>query len=57
MWGEKGLESYKIGGIHRMKIASWDLIPGVDAVARAVNAIGLISTGPVRSTEPEFISN
>jgi hypothetical protein len=38
MWQEGGLETYKKKWQERMKIARWDLVSGIDAVARADNA-------------------
>jgi hypothetical protein len=38
MWEKEGLKAYSDWWHSRMKIASWDLIPGIDAVARAANA-------------------
>jgi hypothetical protein len=38
MWQEGGLEAYKKWWATRMKVASWDLVPGTDAVARAANS-------------------
>jgi hypothetical protein len=38
MWEKDGLEAYKKWWHAQMKSASWDLIPGIDAVARAANA-------------------
>jgi hypothetical protein len=37
-WKTGGLEKYKKWWKARMKSASWDLVPGIDAVARAANA-------------------
>jgi hypothetical protein len=38
MWLKDGLKTYTTWWKSRMKVASWDLIPGIDAVARAANA-------------------
>jgi hypothetical protein len=38
IWEKGGLEAYKKWWSSRMKIASWDLVPGSDAVARAADA-------------------
>jgi hypothetical protein len=38
MWKDEGLKACKTWWKTRMKVASWDLIPGIDAVARAANA-------------------
>jgi hypothetical protein len=38
MWKNNGLQLYKDWWQARMRIASWDLVPGIDAVARAANA-------------------
>jgi hypothetical protein len=37
-WEIDGLNSYKRWWRARMKTASWDLVPGIDAVARAANS-------------------
>jgi hypothetical protein len=38
MWQEKGPETYKAWWKARMKLTSWDLIPGTDSVARVANS-------------------
>ena len=37
-WQVGGLEAYTVWWKARMKASSWDLVPGIDAVARASNA-------------------
>jgi hypothetical protein len=37
-WKTGGLQAYKNWWQDRMKAGSWDLVPGIDAVARAANA-------------------
>jgi hypothetical protein len=38
IWQEEGLQAYKRWWSARMKLASWYLVPGIDAVARAENS-------------------
>jgi hypothetical protein len=57
MWRENGLQTYNAWWKHIMKIASWDLVPGIDAIARAANATWFEwedSSRPFHWRWPEF---